>query len=304
MNSETNKTEEGLESPSPHEDFSKRRTEEARNDPRTNEELVNLALAARAEEDKDKSWDAMITLHYRGNHEVFEAAKRLCKSSNSNERCLGADILGQLGIPDRVFPTESVDFLLPILETEKDSDVLNSIAVALGHIHDPRAIEPLSKLKDHTHENVRYGVVFGLLYYEDDLAIKTLIELSADVDEDVRDWATFGLGGLWEDTDENENITYMDTLEIREALAARLTDDFEEARLEGIFGLALRKDKRALEPLKELIEDSDRVSYAYLEAATALADPSLLPGLLDLRREGEINESLEEAIEACGGKRN
>jgi HEAT repeat protein len=84
--------------------------------------------------------------------------------------------------------------LLSVLEREADSDVLHAVGIALGHLGDPRAVEPLVRFKNHPSSDVRYGVVFGLLSHEDELAIRTLIELSSDVYYHVRDWATFGLG--------------------------------------------------------------------------------------------------------------
>ncbi|MFL5734519.1 MAG: hypothetical protein ACJ78Q_15140, partial [Chloroflexia bacterium] len=84
---------------------------------------------------------------------------------------------------------------------------------------------------------------------------------------------------------------------------ARLDDDFEEVRLEAMYGLAIRKDRRALDLLKEELEVRHYYSdTSVFEAAAALADPSLLPGLLKLRKAGEEDEFLEEAIKACGGK--
>jgi HEAT repeat protein len=55
-----------------------------------------------------------------------------------------------------------------------------------------------------------------------------LAKLTADEDEEVRDWATFGLGVLGD----------IDTVEIREALAARLSDANDDAREEAVVGLA------------------------------------------------------------------
>src|SRR5687768_15369499 len=213
-------------------------TERACNDPRSTESLIEFALT---EEDENKVWEVVTLLQFRGNREVLEAARKLCESNHANERRLGADILGQLGIPNRAFPDEAVTILLGLLENEEDVAVLNSVAVALGHIGSPRAVEPLSRLKNHPHKDVRDGVVHGLLTHEDMLAIETLIELSTDEDEDVRDWATFGLGSMID----------TDTQELRDALAKRLADEDEDTRAEALVGLARRKDERVLDKLIE-----------------------------------------------------
>ncbi len=266
------------------------RVEQARNDPRSTASLIKLALT---EEDEDKIWEAIGQLQFRGNREVFEAARKLCESNNAKERKLGADILGQLGIPDRAFPDEAVAILLGLLENEEDVTVLNSVAIALGHIGSPRAVEPLSRLKNHPHEDVRYGVAVGLLAHEDMLAIETLIELSADEDEDVRDWATFGLGSMIE----------TDTEEIRFALVRRLHDEHDDTRFEALIGLARRNDERVLGPLLEELS-SDDVGLEALDIAAYSANQVLCPALLELKarwegQEDEYTKLLEHAISMC-----
>ena len=82
------------------------RIREAQDDPRTVEELVSLALI---EQDENAAWDVVSILHLRGTHEVFDAARSLCRSRCAAEQTLGANILGQLGVPDRSFPDESVE---------------------------------------------------------------------------------------------------------------------------------------------------------------------------------------------------
>ena len=64
--------------------------------------------------------------------------------------------------------------------------------------------------------------------HDDDRAVAALIALSADWDGDVRDWATFSLAVQID----------RDTPEVREALAARLSDDHGDTRSEAIRGLA------------------------------------------------------------------
>lgn len=268
--------------------------ERLRSDNRSVGDLLPLAMVEMEDDDSNKPWDALAVLQYRADSDVFKAARKLCQSDDPKERELGTVILSQNVVSQKDFPDEKFDILFELLENETDMAVLAAACHALAHIRDRRAIKPLVKLKNHPSGLVRFAVAHGMWTYKNSLAIKTLIELSTDADKDVRDWAAFGLSQMID----------RDTPEIREALAARLTDDFEEARLEAIMGLALRKDSRALQPLRVEIEDSEWVSSRMLEAAMALADPGLLPGLLDLRRKGELNESLEEAIQACGGKRN
>lgn len=252
---------------------------------KTTEELIKLALT---EKDEDAAWDAVVILQVRGNWEVFVTAQQLCKSNNSKEKNLGIDILGQLGTPERTFPDESLEILLQLLEGEKDSTILSAIGIALGHIHDSRAIKPLVKLKNHPCADVRYGVTFGISGYEDTEAIQTLIELSSDEDTDVRNWATFGLGSQI-----NTN-----TVAIREALFKRLEDEDHEIRGEALVGLATRGDERVIEPLiKEL--SSDSVGILAVEAAKEIGDARLSSVLRQLTWWNVEPNLLAEAINSC-----
>ncbi len=267
------------------------RTREARNDPRPTHEFVTMALT---EPDENAAWEAVVTLHFRGTREVFDAACNLCASACPQERTLGANILGQLGVPNRSFPTESVKVLLRLLEVESDEDVLDAICIALGHIHDPTAIPSLARLWTHPSAQVRYAVVYGLLGFEDQLAIKTLIEMSRDQDDLVRDWATFGLGTQID----------ADTPEIRAALFARVFDEDEGTRGEALVGLARRKDLRVIEPLIKELECYPHAEYGSygLEAAEEIADARLLPILTKMRLSADANDTrFDEAIRRCSG---
>lgn len=265
------------------------RKRKAQDDPRPTHEFITTALT---DPDEIVAWDAVSTLHLRGTREVFDAACQLCASDCPQERTLGANILAQLGIPDRSFPNESVKLLLSHLADEADEDVLDAICIALGHFHDPTAIRSIARLKAHPSANVRYAVVFSLLGFEDDLAIETLIELSRDHDEVVRDWATFGLGSAID----------LDAPDIREALFVRVFDDDEVTRGEALVGLARRKDQRIIEPLiKELSRYPDAEHWSYsLEAAEAFADTRLLPVLSRLKQSADLDDTtLDEAIRRC-----
>ncbi|RUO88140.1 hypothetical protein D7Y11_36950 [Corallococcus sp. AB018] len=234
-----------------------------------------IALALQGDEEDETAWEAIRTLRELGSNEVFEAAVKLLHSPSSRERGRGADILAQLGSPKPgpELVTRCADEVLSALAKEQDAAVLDSMATALGHLGDARAVPALLPLKNHPDENVRMGVVMGMMPHRDPVAIQTLIELSRDSDEDVRNWATFSLGSQAED---------VDTPELRDALFDRLTETDLELRGEALVGLALRKDPRVLEPLRRELEGSEVIVLA-VEAAQALEDLSLLPLLLQLR---------------------
>src|ERR1051326_3817065 len=164
-----------------------------RTDPRSNEELLQVALT---EPDEDRAWDAVMVLQVRGSPDIFEAARSLSTSAEPHERQVAAHILGQVGLTEQRFQEEAVLLLVEQLHQEQDPEVLSALGMALGHRHDPRAIALLTALKTHPDERVRFGAVLGLSRYEEEVAVQTLIDLSADPDAEVRDWATFELGDI------------------------------------------------------------------------------------------------------------
>lgn len=262
---------------------------EAGNDPRSTYDLISLALS---EVDEDTAWDHITFLHRRGTREIFHAARGLIQSACTLERTLGVNILGQLGIPDRSFPRESIELLLELLQAESDEAVLQAVCIAMGHIHDPLAIPALARLSHHPSEYVRYSVVHGLAGQSDPLALATLIQLTEDHDDDVRDWATFGLGTLVDD----------DTPAIRDALLRRTADAYSIVRGEALLGLARRHDERVIEPLLHELthwEPIDRCDLP-IEAAEEHPDERLLPILLRLKQTmGDEDHRFDLAIERC-----
>jgi HEAT repeat protein len=254
-------------------------------DPRSTAELISISL--RGEPDDARALDALHLLHWRGTRDVLEAAAHLLRSPLPHERGRGADILGQLGIPERTFPDECVRLLLDLLRRETEPAVLESGATALGYFRDPRAVPALVKLKAHPHVAVRFGVVQGLAGQEAPEAIAALIELSGDPDENVRNWATFELGTQLE----------ADTPELREALLRRVSDPNEEIRGEALVGLARRKEPRVGEPLVAALS-APNVLVLAVEAAELLEDPRLLPVLVELRdRPGEADDYFRQVLD-------
>ena len=271
-------------------------------DSRSTEELIQLALTAPEEDDDgDNRWDFIWLLRYRGTRDVLDRAIALTESNNSEERTIGIQILDQLGIPDRTFPDECLTTLIGLLKHEIDPLILQSIGIALGHLNDARAIEPQLKFCLHPDWEVRYGVVLSMNGHNDKQAIAALIKLSGDDHPQVRNWATFGLGSLLE----------VDTPEIREALYQRflLEDptDEETAEIQGeaLVGLASRQDERILPKLMEQLM-SENLSVLEIEAAEKLANPQLLPALLQVKTwcepTGYFAETLAAAIVACTPK--
>jgi HEAT repeat protein len=202
---------------------------------------------------------------------------------------VGADILGQLGIPERTSPEPCLRTLLGMLEGENDHDALQAILVALSHLRLPEVIVPACRFRHHPDPDVRHGVVLALTGHEKEQALGVLIELTRDSEAHVRDWATFALGSQ---VDVNTPV-------LREALVERLADEDGDTRAEAMVGLARRGDRRMLSALREELA-SGSVGTLAVEAAGLIGDPQLHPLLVALLDWWDVDEGLlGEAIRAC-----
>jgi len=208
---------------------------------RTVDELLALA---RDEWRSDAEWAPYLSaLAYRGDEEVLFRAQAMAGSADPLERGIAAFLLGQLGTPVRTFPAESAASLEAMAAAEQDPGVLEAIAHGFGHLGEPYGLDTLISLAAHADARVREAAAIALAGRAAAPAVDALIRLSRDEESDVRDWATFALGVLAAE----------DTEALREALAARLGDPDHETRLEAVHGLALRGDRRAVEPALELL---------------------------------------------------
>jgi HEAT repeat protein len=214
--------------------------------------------------DDDDAWDAVNTLRTKGSRDVFEIAAEWLRAGDPLARARAADVLGQLGVgPQRphAFPQEACNLLLDLLMEETHPRVIASAIIALGHIHDPRALPIVYKFVSHENAVARHATAFTLGCYSDDPAsIPGLMLLMMDPDDDVRDWATFSLC-VWSEQDSGL---------ICDALAQRIGDGFENVRLEAIAGLSKRGDIRALPALAELLETTPQPAPTLIEGACAL----------------------------------
>lgn len=70
------------------------------NDTRSVSELIEAAFQV----NDNAAWNAIAALHWRGSKEVLDRAVALTRSGDPASRGRGADILSQLGLPERTFP--------------------------------------------------------------------------------------------------------------------------------------------------------------------------------------------------------
>jgi HEAT repeat protein len=228
--------------------------------------------------DDDAPWDAVSVLRLMGTPEVFQMAVEFCKSDNPLKRARAIDVLGQLGRSGKgegLYFDERVEIVLSHL-SDKAERVVESAAWSLSHMRGEKAVNGLLSVRQSTNAHVRHAVAAGLLGETSPEAVEALIALMRDVDDDVRDYATWSLGS------EPINGTPVDSPAIRQAFRERLTDTFEDARLEAIWGLAIRKDPDGLKILLERVEADEWASGDQEAAAYLLGLPYDTP-IEDLR---------------------
>ena len=232
--------------------------------------LDELVARAREEWDSDAEWAPHLSaLAHRGGEDVLEAMRAGAPDPDPAARGVAAWVLGQLGVPLRSFPGESAACLEAMAAREREPAVLAAIAHGFGHLGEPHGLDALLRLRGHPDARVRDGVATALAGRADPRAVEALIELSRDPEPEVRDWATFALGAL----------APQDGPELRDALAARLGDADAETRLEAVHGLAIRGDRRAIEPALELLAGDGKLvgttvwkRHALRTAAARLAE--------------------------------
>jgi HEAT repeat protein len=245
--------------------------------------------------DEDCRWDLIGGIVTECSDDVLEVSIGMLFGDSERGRTLAADILGRLAGVEPNSRPEAGSALLAALSSEKAAAPLASIVAALGHLGDAGVLGRVFPLVDNTNAEVRLAVGFAVATLSPQPlaqeARAALITLSRDSDPEVRDWATFGLGTLSD----------ADGPDVRAALLERADDVHHEARAEALFGLAVRRDPRAVPHLIRALR-SPSVGGLEVDAAAAAADPRLLPALWALQQAG-LGDAVRvrRAIDRCSG---
>ncbi len=213
-------------------------------------------------------WKIMSELRSRSNDFVFQKCMEWIASDYFKQKIIGIEVLSQLGIYERPYKNESISLFFNLLNTETDSELLESVLIAIGHNNDTLTYEQIKLLvsfKEHRSYKVRYGVVLSISGLTNTEAIEALLILSKDKKELVRDWATFGLGTQID----------TDTVAIREALWERTQDIAPDIRIEAIYGLAKRGDVQVQKLIEKELDENPN-NLLLIEAAEILKDSEFL----------------------------
>lgn len=256
-------------------------------------ELVGAALAAARVAQETDDWDAYGTLLWRAAADgrgSLPLGLELIASSDPVEREAGCDLLGHASNQNEGVRVETAAALVALAERESEGCVLWSLVRAIEMTYDQRAVPVLVTLAGHPDAEVRQqvacsfaGIATGL---PDGPDIRALITLTRDRDPEVRNWATFTLGFQCE----------VDSPAIRAALWERTTDEYPDAREEGIHGLARRHDLRAVPLLAGLLDNPEGAHVLTFHAAQIMGVPELLPALREY--EPDVVEATA-AVNAC-----
>jgi HEAT repeat protein len=125
----------------------------------TTDELFTLA---RASEDPDAYWECVTELQSRADERVFKLAEVLCDSIMPGERCLGADVLGQLSVDGH----DARPTLRRLLDEDDQPAVIAAAAAGAGFQHDEQAREKLESLIEHPETGVRFAALHALVRLE------------------------------------------------------------------------------------------------------------------------------------------
>jgi HEAT repeat protein len=245
--------------------------------------------------DETCRWDLIGGVLSECPDEVLQVGIELLHDRAGRERALGADILGRLVNVEPSSEGRVLEALTEALAVENEAAPLASVVAALGHVGDPAALDLIFPLADNPNPEVRLAVAFALATLSPEPLARdsrsALIRLCRDTEAEVRDWATFGLGTL----------STADGPDVREALLAQAEDSNLQARAEALFGLAVRRDPRAVPHLIRALQ-SPQVGELEVDAAAASGDPRLLPALWALKYAGIADQlRLRRAIDRCSG---
>lgn len=167
---------------------------------------------------------------------------------------------------------EAVKELLAMLVDERAENINARMhaALVLGKIREPRALEPLMKMFDHAHANVRATVVTALGELRDLRAINLFIAALKDKNSDIRMAAAIALGGFQDDRTIDALIHALGGTD-----PAKLGDRNPEVQKAVAETLGKMPGERVTTALRHALEDDDAI--VRFQSAEVLAQREWTP---------------------------
>jgi len=216
-------------------------------------------------------WNNISELRKRATEDIYDQAYKLANSESDKQKIIGIDVLAQLGFDPRIGQQKTISLYFQLLESGQNNDVLFSIFYGISHNNEnlsKKRVLKLTEFKDSESNDVRYSLVSALSGIQNPIATETLIELSEDRYSSIRNWATFGIGTLSEENND----------QIIKALWNRTKDKHQETKLEAIVGLANRNEVAVKELIIDELKNGEYGTLLF-EAIQTLKDKDLIPYL-------------------------
>ena len=139
-------------------------------------------------------------LQMRSGRIIFNFLKIHLKNKKAIVREISAFTLGQLGLQEKPFKSQSLALLIPLLK-DRSTDVRSAAAAALGHLCSdsmPQSVEKaLIKVAKDKSCDVRQCTGFALGYSSGSSEVLEILkDLSVDTNKNVRGWAKVGMNLL------------------------------------------------------------------------------------------------------------
>ncbi|MAT72241.1 MAG: hypothetical protein CMJ58_22270 [Planctomycetaceae bacterium] len=252
------------------------------NDPRDTATLIRFAVRAKT---LVASRNCLKALAYRDPDEVLSAAESLCSHRHLRKRIIGAEMAGRIGCTDVATAKRASRMLTQMLLPDKSDRELRTALKWICHFAQRGNLVGLGRIRAlarRPNAAVRLGVAQVLGSQEDPASTKALIRLMSDPSPRVRDWATFAIGALRSE----------DSARIRDALAARLDDEDEDAFAEAVYGLAKRNDNRGFAAMRREFDAGEPTSLV-IRAAKEFGEGRFTASLRRLLRESVTDKDID-----------
>ncbi len=261
----------------------------------TTDEL--LMIACRFRSNTVMHWSCIRILCFRGGDECFQKAAKLCYDTTPQIRRVGAEVLGEFGLPKYTHHKQCLLTLFHMLFNETNATTLGYVANYIAHPHwqfseevkcieeMPNLLEKCRELSSHRSSIYRAAIACALQVFSNSKVIAEatdlLINMMTDHSGDVRASASDSLSCMIENSfpDFNENDE-----KICQTFIHNLDDINSQVRGDALLSLVNAGYHPIRDRLIHELLGGDCHRYTFL-AARAIDDPSLYPVLKQIEND-------------------